>query len=192
MECLEIDGLIIQGAILPTPIEDADPFERQSPHGSLMGFARVALLLVVDLGPERMPGRFGGPLHERLPEELRTLETPVHPGLLAAAFGHRRDPRIFLPFSGGGVAFSLFAEGDEEPGGEDGARPWESLEQGEIGMVVSALRDGVIKGLARLQSDPELADKGLDEQGIGSDNALIGRQGGGGLDRVDALDHHVR
>jgi hypothetical protein len=30
-----------------------------------------------------------------VPEELWTLETPAHPGFLAAAFGHRRDPHIF-------------------------------------------------------------------------------------------------
>ena len=71
----------------------------------------------------------------------------MDPGLLAAAFGHWRDPGIFLEFGGGGIAFPLFAEGDEQPGGEDRSRPWEGLEQGEIGMVLRALRDGVVEGL---------------------------------------------
>jgi len=70
-----------------------------------MRVALVTLLLVIDLGPEGMPHRLCRPLHKRLPEELWTLETPVHPGFLAAAFGHRRDPRIFLQCSGGGIAF---------------------------------------------------------------------------------------
>jgi hypothetical protein len=86
----------------------------------------------------------------------------------------------------------LFAAGDEEPGGEDGARSWERLKQGEIGMVVSALRDGVITGLDRLPRDAELADKGLDEPGMRSKHALIGGQGDGRLDRVEALDDQGR
>jgi hypothetical protein len=133
-----------------------------------MRFPLVALLLVIDPRLEGMPDRFGGPLDERVPEELWTLEAPVHPGLLAAAFGDRRDPRIFLQVGGRGIAFPLFAEGDKQPGGEDGTRPGESLEQGEIRMALSALRDGVIKSRDRLQGDPELVDEGLDEQGMGA------------------------
>ena len=30
MECIEIDGLIVRGAVLPTPKENADPLERQT------------------------------------------------------------------------------------------------------------------------------------------------------------------
>ena len=96
MERLKIDGLIVRRALLPAPIEDADPFECQCPYGSLMGLALVALLLVVNLCPEGMPDRLRRPFDKRLPEELGTLEAPVHPGLLAAAFGDWRDPRIFL------------------------------------------------------------------------------------------------
>jgi hypothetical protein len=86
-ERLEIDGFIVRRALLPTPKENPDPFERQGPHSGLMGFALIALLLVVDLCPEGMPERFRCPLHERLSEELWTLEAPVHPGFLPAAFG---------------------------------------------------------------------------------------------------------
>src|SRR5262245_30515050 len=107
-----------------------------------MGLALVALLLVVKLRPEGMPDRLRRPFDERVPEELWTLETPVHPGFLAAAFGHRRNPGIFLEFGGGGIAGALFTEGDEQPRGKDGACSGEGLEQGEIGMTLSALRDG--------------------------------------------------
>ena len=112
---VDIDGFIVGRAILPTPIEDADPFAYQSPYGGLMGFALVALLLLVDLGPEGMPDRFCRPRHACVAEELRTLEAPMHPGLLAATFGHRRDSHVSLQFSGGGIALPLCAEGDEEP-----------------------------------------------------------------------------
>ena len=38
MQGLEIDGLIVRRALLPAPIEDANPFECQGPYGGLMGF----------------------------------------------------------------------------------------------------------------------------------------------------------
>jgi hypothetical protein len=112
MECLEIGRLIVRGALLPTPIQDADPFEGERPHGGLMGFPLLALLLVIDLCPEGMPDRFGGPLHERLAQKLGALGTPVDPGLLAAAFGDGRDPGILLQSGGGRIPLALFPEGD--------------------------------------------------------------------------------
>jgi hypothetical protein len=78
-----------------------------------------------------MPDRFGRLRDERLPAALWTLEAPVHPGLLAAAFGHRRNARILLQCGGAGRAFPLFVEGDEQPGGEDGTCPGTDVEQGE-------------------------------------------------------------
>jgi hypothetical protein len=191
-ECLEIDGLIIRGAILPTPKEETAPVDRQSAHGGLMRVPLVALLRVIDPRPEGMPDRFGCPLDARVPEELWTREAPGHPGLLAAAFSHRRDPRICLQCGGGGIAFPWFAEGDEQPGGDAGARAWEGLEQGEIGMALSALRAGVSTGLERRQGDAELVDQGLDEQGLGGDDALIGGQGHSGLDGVETRVDDVR
>ena len=95
-------------------------------------------------------------------------------------------------FSGGGRAFPLFAEGDEEAGSKDGASAWKGLEQGEVGMALGALRDGVVEGLDRVQGDTELADEGLHEQRMGGDDALIGGQRGGRLDGVDALGNNVR
>ena len=142
-----------------------------------MGCALVALLLVVDLGPEGMPDRFGGPLHARLSKELWTLEAPVHPGLLPAAFGDRCNARIFLQCGGRGIASPLFAKGDEEAGGEDRASAWEGLEEGAVGMGLGPLRDGGVELGDGLQGDAELGDKGLDQQGMGGDNALIGGSG---------------
>src|SRR5262245_56719384 len=150
-----------------------------------MGLALVALLLVVNLRPEGMPDRLRSPFDERLPEERWTLETPVHPVFLAAPFGHRRDPGIFLEFGGGGIAFALFAEGDEQPGGEDRARSWEGLEQGEIGMALRALRDGGVEIGDGLQGDSELGDEGLHQEYSGRDDAFIG---GEGCRRFDGLD----
>jgi hypothetical protein len=191
VERLEIGGLVIRGSVLPTPIEDADPFERQGPYGSLMGFALVALLLVVDLCPEGRPARFCCPLHERLSEELWTLEAPVYPGLLAAAFGDRGDARLFLQCGGGGRACALFAKGDEEAGGEDRPSAWEGLEEGEVGMGLGPLRDGGVEVCDGVPGDAELGNKGLDQQGMGGDDALIGGQRRGGLEGLEALCDHV-
>src|SRR5512133_639380 len=101
-----------------------------------MGLPFLALRLVIDLRPEGMPDRFGCPLDTRLSEALRTLEAPVHPGFLRAAFAHRRDPRIVLQGGSGGIAFAWFAEGDQEPGGEDGTSPGECWEEREVGMAL--------------------------------------------------------
>jgi hypothetical protein len=176
IERLEIGRLIVRGSLLPTPIENTNPFERQGPHGGLMGFPLVALLLVRDLRPERMPDRLSRPLYARLADELWTLEAPMDPGFLAAAFRHWRDAGVLLECSGGRIACPLFAEGDEEPGGKDGARTWKGLEQGEIGMALGTLGDGVVEGLNSVQGDTELADQGLDAQDMRGDDARIAGQ----------------
>ena len=84
----------------------------------------MALLLVVSAGPEGMLRGFSRPFHERLSQEGGTLEAPVNPGRVAAAFRHRRDASVLLELSGRGVAVALFAEGDEETGGKDCTSAW--------------------------------------------------------------------
>src|SRR5262249_22956535 len=135
VERIEIDGLIIQGTILPTPREETDPLKCQSAHGCLVHFPLIALLLVRNPRPEGRPDRFGGPLDACVPEERGTLEAPVPPGFRAGACGDWRAPRLFLPCGGGGRAFPLFAEGDEPSRGEAGSCPWECLAQGESRMA---------------------------------------------------------
>ena len=185
----------LRRALLPAPKEDADPLERQRPYGGLMGLALVALLLVVHLCPEGMPDGFRGPFDERLSEERGALQAPVDPGLLAAAFGYWRDTGVFLEFLGGGIAFALFAKGDEEPGGKDGARAWQGGKEREIGMALGALRDGVVEICNSLQSDAELGDEGLHQEGIGGDDPVIGGQGCGLLMawmRLSMTSHSAR
>ncbi len=54
-------------------------------------------------------------------------------------------------------------------------------------MALGALCDGVVEGLDRVQGHTQLGDAGLDEEGIGGDDALLGGQWGGALDGMDAL-----
>ena len=130
------------------------------------------------------PRRFGGDM-----SDIGSASGPRIP--LAAAFCHRRAARALLECSGGCRAFPLCAAGDEEARSADGASARQGLEQGEVGMVLGALRDGVIEVLDRVQGDTELAREGLHEQRMGGDDALIGGQGGGSCDGVEALGHHV-
>src|SRR5919201_3228671 len=53
-------------------------------------------------------------------------------------------------------------------------------------MVLSALCDGFVEVSNGLQGDPELADEGVHEEDIGSDDAVIGGQRSGALDGLAA------
>src|SRR5215471_6477762 len=185
IERLERGRRIVRGSLLPTPIEKTHPFERQGPHGGLMGFPLVALLLGIEPCPEGMPARCSRLLHKRLSEECRALEAPVEPRVFAAALGHWCHLGLLLEFCGGSRACALLAKGNQEAGSEDRSGPWKSLEAGKVGMGLGALGDGSVKVLDSVQGDTELADEGLDEQGRGGDDALIGRQGHGGLESVE-------
>src|SRR5215510_8125991 len=187
MKRLERGGLLVWRALLPAPREEADPLEGQGSYGGLMGLALVALLLGVHLGPEGMADRFRRPCDERLPEEVWTLEAPVPPGLLAAPCGHRRHPGLCLECGGRGLACALCAEGDEPPGGEDGARAWAGLEQGEIGRALRALCASSVEIGAGRQGDPELGDEGLPHERRGCDDACIGGERGGRCDGLETL-----
>src|SRR5262245_13897563 len=150
VECLEIGGLIVRGTILPTPKEHTDPLACQRAYGGLVGLALVALLLGIDLGPDGMPRGCRRPCHEGVAAERRALEAPVAPSLLAAPFGDGCHTGVPLEFGGRRIAVALCPTGDEQPGGADGPGAREGLEEGEIGMTLGTLRDGVVKGLDRL------------------------------------------
>ncbi len=133
-----------------------------------------------------MANRFTSPFHERVSQECGALQAPMDPGFVAAPFGHRRHTRVRLQFISGAIAFTLFAERDEESGGKDRTSAWQSGKQGKIGMALGTLRDGVVEVGNRLEDAPKLGDEGLDQEGMGGDNPLIGRQRGGALDGLDA------
>jgi hypothetical protein len=190
-ECLEIHGFIRRRVVLPTPIEETEPFEGQGAPGGLVCLPLLALLRRVDRGPAGRPRGFRGPLHNGVPQERRTLEAPVPPGLLPAACCHRGHPRICLEFLSRSVAFPLFANGHEAARGKDRTGAWSGGQSGDVWMVLGAWRDGVINVGEGLHGDAELGDEGLHQEDIGGDDAVIGSQRSRALDGLDAGRDHV-
>ena|SRR5919198_1186362 len=115
-----------------------------------MGTACGPVLGIVGPCPERMADGFAGPLHEGLSKKLRALESPVDPPAVSPAVGDRGNARRLLDRSGGGIAFALFAKGDEETRGEDGTGAGERMKEREVGMPWGQLRHGVVETLDRL------------------------------------------
>ena len=114
------------------------------------------------------------------------------PALLAAACGDRRDAGVLGELGSGGRACAWLATGDKEAGSEDGAGTWEGLAEGKVRMALGALGDSGVTILAGVPGDTELADQGLDAQGMGSDAARSGGQGRGGLASAETRVEDVR
>src|SRR5262249_20128891 len=110
-----------------------------------MSLTFSALLLVIDLCPEGVADGFRRPPYEGLSEERRTLQAPMGPGLLPPAFREWREARSFLPFGNRRIWVTLFPQGDKQPRSEDRASAGESLKQGEVGMLLGMLGNGVVK-----------------------------------------------
>ena len=123
-ERLERDGFIVRRALLPTPSEEAPPFEGHGPPGSVVGRALGPLWRGRDLGPAGLAGGFRRPLPTRLAQNLGTRAPPGDPGLLPAAFRHGRHPGIFLACCGRSVARSWCPNGHQETRGKDGPGAW--------------------------------------------------------------------
>jgi hypothetical protein len=124
-------------------------------------------------------------------EALWTLEAPVDPRLLPPACGDRGKPGLFLPFGSGARACALFSTGDEQAGGDDRPSAWEGWKEGEVGRALGTLRAGGVEVGAGLQGDAARGHQGLDQQGIGGADALIGGARCGRLESVAARGDDV-
>src|SRR5690348_4860656 len=123
-----------------------------------------ALLLVVGFGPVAVWDGQGGPLDEGLTQELRTLQAPVHPGLVAAALGDRSDTGILLDLVGTGVALTLFAECGQQPWRERGTGAGQRAEQRVVRQRRSELGDLLLVALDRFEQRAQLRDEDFDQQ----------------------------
>ena len=107
---MEIGGLIVRGSILPTPIEDAEPFESKRTQDGMVFFARAFLASIVGFGPIAIDDRLPRPFHQTLAEELGRMPAPMGPDLTPAFFAHRSDPAIFLQGSRVGITLEQIAK----------------------------------------------------------------------------------
>lgn len=73
------------------------------------------LLPIIGTSPERMVNRLPRPLDHGLTYEGGTLPTPMDPGFVAAALGHRGDARVPLYFLSTCIAITVFAEACQQP-----------------------------------------------------------------------------
>ncbi len=162
----EVLRLVVGAAIDPAAEEDADPFERQGTERGVSRGALGTMKAIELLGPERLGDALGGPLHERLANELGGSKTPVHPVLLAAALGHGRHSSVALEGTGIGEALAELPEGGEEASPEDRSRARQSakervfIELGTQGLdFVTEALDGRRGGtkLRQQELDSELA-----------------------------------
>ena len=85
-----------------------------------------------------------------LSQACGALPAPMDPGVIAAAFRHRRDARVLLECIGGGVAVPLCAAGDEEARGKDRTSAWQGGKPGAVGMALGAVRNGRGRSLRSL------------------------------------------
>ena len=95
-ECVEVGGFMVGGAVYPTAIEDANPFEGEGSDGGMVFLAAFDLVLVEGAGPDAVSDGVVCELMEGLSHEGGTGPSPVYPGGVAAAFGDRSDPAVFL------------------------------------------------------------------------------------------------
>jgi hypothetical protein len=111
----------------------------------------------------------------------------MDPGCMATAFGDRGEAGVLLERIGGGVAVALFADGDKETWGKDGAGARQSSKQGEVRRALGAWHTGFVTGVDGWQGHAKLRHEGVDQEGSGRDDALIGGQGWGALDGLHAV-----
>ena len=81
----------------------------------------------------------------------------------------------------------MLAEGDEEPGSEDGTGGGEAIEDRKVGMSRRAFSDFPIEGFDGMQCRTELFGEDGDEERKGFDNALVLGERPSAFDSVYAL-----
>src|SRR5579863_4161773 len=130
---VEIDALVVSRSGLPAAVEDPYPLERQCPDGGLIRTALCSLLPVVGARPERFVDGLARPFDEGLAQEFRALPAPVHPALLAAALGDRRDAGVLLQFISALEALTLLAECSQQARRQMRTCSGQAVKQVEVG-----------------------------------------------------------
>src|SRR4030095_1152394 len=110
---MRLSFFIVRDAILPTPIQDTDPFEGQGAYGHTVRAASSDLAPIIGGRPEGARDGGASPLDERSPQKGRAGQTPVCPTLVAATFNDWGNARVLLELRGTGITLALFAERDQ-------------------------------------------------------------------------------
>src|SRR5439155_10658709 len=107
-------GVVIRDAILPAAKCNADPLESQGPYGSMMVFASLPLLLIVDTRPVAQSDGMAGPFVESLAKKFRTSPSEVNPLRLAAPLHDGCDATELLHAVRVDIALAPRSEGDHQ------------------------------------------------------------------------------
>src|SRR5204862_3028736 len=81
----------------------------------------VPLMIIVRLGPLRLPNRVRRELVKRLAQKLRAGKTEMHPFAVAAGLRHRSDPAVALHLVGVLVTLAARAESHDQARHQSGA-----------------------------------------------------------------------
>src|SRR5215831_20679004 len=111
LEGLQVNLLVVRGAVLPAAVEDSDPLVGERANGGVMVRATLPLLLVVGPCPERLLAGGRGEFMEALAHELGASHPPMHPLRLAAFLGHWSHAGEFLDVLGAVVALTVRTKG---------------------------------------------------------------------------------
>ena len=183
----EVTGFVIGDVIPPAFPEDADPFEGQSADDGLVTFAAFLLLGVVSGGPRGVADGLVGPLDKTLAQEAGRAPTPVNPLAVAAFLGNRGNAAEPLKVGGQRETIALGAKGDQEPWCQNGAGTGEMTEQVSLGMIGKGLGNLPVKLFETVSQLLQLPGQKAGGQDTDRDDGLVGGQGLGAGDAVEAF-----
>ncbi len=136
--------VVVRLPMLPTPEEDANPFEGQGANDRVIFFAFASVVLDVIASPLALGEGKAGKLMEGLPEEFGTGMSKVHESSFTAASGDRTDPGKGLDISSRLVTRTIRSKSSQEPRRQRGSSPRELAEKRGLGMVVENLFDSLV------------------------------------------------
>ncbi len=99
-EVSQVTFIVVKGAVLPEPEDDADPFKGQSAHGSVMRFSSAQEVLIIGFGPSAVRNRTTSKFVKGLAKELRATPAPPDFFALTAPIQYRSNTAFFLHLAG--------------------------------------------------------------------------------------------
>src|SRR5688572_871734 len=132
LERLQVNRFVVAGTGLPAVKQNANPFEGQDTKSGMMAFATAPQPLIQGLSPTAPVAGVSGKLVEGLAQKLRASPAPVHPPLLAALLGDRRNAKQLLRLLGGLKTIPIRAKGRHQARGQNRTRSRKTVKQGAI------------------------------------------------------------